>query len=99
MERFILMAGLPPEPKQRKLNERYGDVRFFTIILYIIFFDKSSMRYVSNRCATEPAEDVLLLNGFIRFNRNAYNESSNPEVSRVTYSMLICSWCVRELCL
>ena len=49
------------------------------------------MRYVSNRFATEPTGDVLLVNGFMRFNRNAYNESSNPEVSRVPYTMLISS--------
>ena len=57
----------------------------------ILALFKSSMRYVSNRFATEPTGlgDVLLVNAFMRYNRNAYNESSNPEVSGTPCTMLI----------
>lgn len=39
--------------------------------------------YVSNRFATEPAGfgDALMLDAYMRYDSNAYNESSNPEVS------------------
>ena len=68
----------PPEPKQRKLDKRYLSIRHncYTYLLLIAGMS-------SNRFATEPAGfgDALLLDAFMRYDNNAYNKSSNPEVS------------------
>ena len=38
-----------------------------------------------------------MLHAFMRYDSNAYNESSNPEVSRTSNAMpLLYSWCVGD---
>ena len=53
------------------------------------YFLTSDSWYVSNRFATEPAGfgDALLLDAFMRYDNNAYDKDSNPEVSGHCYYM------------
>jgi len=89
------MAELPPEAKQRKYDKRYFNIllycmvvfmmtNIFTILFLPLFKSPDSTPwYISDRFATEPAGfgDALMLDAFMRYDKNAYNESSNPEVN------------------